>query len=378
MPRFCAAELAMRKSGEYSRRASRGVSVGRLSIGGGAGISVQTMTNTDTRDVAATVAQINSVMDAGCDLVRVAVPDAAAAEALRAIRAATEGAPLVADIHFDYRLALAALNAGMDGLRLNPGNIGGEDRVRAVVKAAARRGTPIRIGVNGGSLEADILERHGEATAEAMVESALRHVALLEEAGHEAIKISVKSSRVMRTVEAYRLLAERVPYALHLGLTEAGTLYPGTIRSCAALGALLSEGIGDTIRISLTDAPEEEVRAGLELLRALELRGGGVRVTSCPTCARSRADVAGVARAVEERLVDYFSGRPDAPRPKVAVMGCVVNGPGEARDADIALVGAGEERFLLYIRGERREIYPASEAVRVVLDAARDMEAARR
>ena len=353
------------------RRETRRIVLGAVAVGGGAPVSVQTMTNTDTRAVAATVAQIHAARTLGCDIVRLAVPDRAAAEALRAIRAATEGVPLVADIHFDHRLALAALAAGVDGLRINPGNIGSADRVREVVRAASARRVPIRIGVNGGSLEPDLLERHGGATPEALVESALRHVALLEAEGHSAIKISVKSSSVVRTLAAYRLLAERTPHPLHLGLTEAGTLRSGTIRSCAALGALLAEGIGDTIRISLTDSPEEEVRVGLELLRCLGLRAGGVHVTSCPTCGRTQADVIGTARKVEEALEALYCSEPVTPRPKVAVMGCMVNGPGEARDADLALVGAGEGCFLLYVGGERGQRYAAAEAVAALLAAVR-------
>lgn len=365
------------RQGPAARRETVRLDVGRVAVGGCAPVSVQTMTNTDTRDVSATVAQIRAVMAQGCDIVRLAVPDPAAAEALRGIRAATEGVPLVADIHFDYRLALAALEAGVDGLRINPGNIGGEDRVRAVVRAASTRRVPIRIGVNGGSLEPDLLERHGGATPEALVESALRHVALLEAAGHPAIKISVKSSSVLRTLAAYRLLAERTRHPLHLGLTEAGTLWAGTIRSCAALGALLAEGIGDTLRVSLTDTPEQEVRVGLELLRCLGLRDGGVRVTSCPTCGRTQADVIGTACRVEEALEALYRAAPETPRPNVAVMGCVVNGPGEARDADLALVGAGEGCFLLYVAGVRRERLAAAEAVETLLAAVRAWKPAR-
>jgi (E)-4-hydroxy-3-methylbut-2-enyl-diphosphate synthase len=347
------------------RRPTRRITLGRVLIGAGAPISVQTMTKTDTRDVDATVAQIRAVAAAGCDIVRLAVPDRAAAEALRAIRRQVD-LPLVADIHFDHRLALAALNAGVDGLRINPGNIGGPDEVRAVVAAARDRHVPIRIGVNGGSLEKDILARHGSATAEALVESALRHVALLEAEDYHEIKIAVKASDVARTLAAYRLLADATDYPLHLGLTEAGTFLAGTVRSCVALGALLLEGIGDTLRISLTDTPEREVRVAVELLRSLGLRAPGPSVTSCPTCGRTQVDVAGIAAEVEQRLETFYLANPTAPRPHVAIMGCLVNGPGEARAADIAVAG-GQGKFALYARGEQVAVIPEAEAVDRVL-----------
>ena len=347
------------------------LTLGTLPIGNGAPVSVQTMTKTDTRDVAATVAQIRRVTDLGCDIVRLAVPDAEAAAALAAIRRQAPGVPLVADIHFDYRLALAAVEAGMDGLRINPGNIGGADRVRAVVQAARPRRLPIRIGVNGGSLERDLLDRYGSATPEALVESALRHVALLEAEDYHEIKISVKASDVPRTLAAYRLLAARTRYPLHLGVTEAGTFLAGTVRSCAAMGALLVEGIGDTIRVSLTDTPEQEVRVGIELLRAVNLRAPGPSVTSCPTCGRTRVDVLSVARAVEDELERYYRANPAARRPHVAVMGCVVNGPGEAKGADIAIAG-GDGKFVLFRAGERVGVVAESEAVEAVIKLVRE------
>lgn len=319
-------------------------------------MSVQTMANTDTRDVAATVAQIRECAALGCDILRLAVPDKEAADALRSIRSQVD-IPLVADIHFDYRLALAAIEAGMDAVRINPGNVGGEDRVQAVVKAAKARHIPIRIGVNGGSLEADLRETFGGPHPAALVESAMRHVAMLEKAGHEDIAISVKASNVAGTIEAYRLLSERTDCPLHVGLTEAGTFIAGTVRSSVALGILLHEGIGDTIRISLTDTPANEVRVGQELLRALSLRAPGPCVTSCPTCGRTQADVAGTATAVEAALEAFYRQHPGAPRPSVAVMGCVVNGLGESKDADIALVG-GRKTFDLYIHGERLSRHP--------------------
>ncbi|MBR0057219.1 MAG: flavodoxin-dependent (E)-4-hydroxy-3-methylbut-2-enyl-diphosphate synthase, partial [Kiritimatiellae bacterium] len=267
----------------FSRNSTRRIRLGDVEIGGGAPVSIQTMCNTDTRDIAATTAQISRCIDLGCDIVRLAVPDAQAAQALRAIRGNLPGVPLVADIHFDWRLAIDAIGAGIDGLRVNPGNIGGPERLRAVVKAAAERSVPIRVGVNGGSLDADLLRKFGAATPEALVESALRSVRLLEDFGCEALKISVKASDVARTVAAYRLLSSRTRWPLHLGLTEAGTFLAGTVRSCVALGTLLQEWIGDTVRVSLTDTPEQEVRVGIELLRACSLRAPGASVTSCPT-----------------------------------------------------------------------------------------------
>ncbi len=349
-----------------ARRPTRQILLGGLTLGGDAPVRVQTMTKTDTRDVAATVAQIRAASDLGCDIVRLAVPDAAAAAALAEIRRQV-AVPLVADIHFDHRLALAALAAGVDGLRINPGNIGGEEHVRAVVAAARSRQIPIRIGVNAGSLEKDIRERHGSATPEALVESALRHVAMLEAADYHEIKISVKASDVARTIAAYRLLAERTNYPLHLGVTEAGTFLAGTVRSCAALGVLLQEGIGDTIRVSLTADPREEVRVGIELLRAFGLRAPGAAVTSCPTCGRTQVDVAGVAQEVERQLEAHYRANPAALRPHVAVMGCVVNGPGEAREADVALAG-GKDVFVLYVRGQQVTTIPQAEAVARVVD----------
>ena len=349
-----------------TRADTRPLALGARAIGGGAPVSVQTMTKTDTRDVAATVAQIRRVVDLGGDIVRLAVPDAEAAAALAAIRRQVPGVPLIADIHFDYRLALAAVDAGVDGLRINPGNIGGTDRVHAVVQAARPRRLPIRIGVNGGSLERDLLERYGSATPEALVASALRHVALLEAADYHEIKLSVKASDVPRTLAAYRLLAAQTPYPLHLGVTEAGTFLAGTVRSCAAMGALLLEGIGDTIRVSLTDTPEQEVRVGVELLRAVQLRAPGPSVTSCPTCGRTRVDVLRVARAVEDELERYYRAHPAARRPHVAVMGCVVNGPGEAKGADIAIAG-GDKKFVLFRAGERIGTVAEDAAVAAVM-----------
>lgn len=333
-----------------TRRPTRQIQVGVVPVGGTAPISVQTMTKTDTRNVEATVAQILEVQQAGCDIVRLAVVDEAAAKALAAIRRQVT-VPLVADIHFNHKLALIAMEAGMDGLRINPGNIGSLDRVREVVRAAAGRRIPIRIGVNAGSLEKDLLERYGGATAEALVESAMRHVRILEDAGHPWIKISVKASDVPRTLTAYRLLSQATDHPLHLGVTEAGTLLNGTVRSSVALGMLIAEGIGDTLRVSLTDHPVQEVRIGLEILRCFGLRPPGASVISCPTCGRIQIDVVSLAQRVERELDKYYRANPGAAHPTVAVMGCVVNGPGEAREADIAIAG-GQGKAALYVRGE--------------------------
>ncbi|MDR2850073.1 MAG: flavodoxin-dependent (E)-4-hydroxy-3-methylbut-2-enyl-diphosphate synthase [Verrucomicrobiota bacterium] len=343
------------------RAETRRIRVGPVAVGGGAPVSVQTMANAHPHDAAGLLRQIEEAAELGCDIVRLTVPDAEAAAVFGDVRKRSP-VPLVADIHFDYRLALAAVEAGADGLRINPGNIGGAERVRAVVAAARGRGVPIRIGVNGGSLEKDILAKHGSATAEALVESALRHVALLEAEDYREIKISVKASDVPRTLAAYRLLSSRTAYPLHLGVTEAGTFLPGTVRSCVALGALLLEGIGDTVRVSLTDTPAREVRVGVELLRSAGLRAPGAAVTSCPTCGRTRVDVAGLAARVEERLECFYRAHPSAPRPHVAVMGCAVNGPGEAREADLALCG-GDGKYALYLRGEHIKTLPEAEAL---------------
>jgi (E)-4-hydroxy-3-methylbut-2-enyl-diphosphate synthase len=340
----------------FKRRKTRRIYVGPVAVGGGAPVAVQTMTKTDTRDVRATIAQIRDLERAGCDIIRVAVPDEEAARALAAIRRAIH-IPLVADIHFNYRLALKALAAGADGLRINPGNIGSIVNVREVVRAARERNVPIRIGVNAGSLEKDILAKYGGATAKALVASALKHVRILEHLDYREIKISVKASDTVRTVQAYRLLAEATDYPLHLGVTEAGTLLTGTVRSATALGILLAEGIGDTLRVSLTEHPLREVKAGLEILRALALRPPGPSVIACPTCGRVELDVIAIAHRVEEeldKLAHEFSGeRQPANWPVVAIMGCMVNGPGEAREADIAIAG-GKGKAALYVDGKYR------------------------
>ncbi len=347
------------------RAQTRQIHVGPVAVGGGAPIAVQTMANVPTPDIPAVLRQIDRAAELGCDLFRVAVPDAQAAEALRTLCAKSR-LPLIADIHFDHRLALAAIEAGIAGLRINPGNIGGPDRVRAVVEAARPRKIPIRIGVNGGSLEKTLIAKHGSATPEALVASALGHVRLLEALDYREIKISVKASDIPRTIAAYRLLAERVPYPLHLGLTEAGTALRGTVTSCVALSRLLEDGIGDTLRVSLTAPIEQEVRVGVELLRACGLRAPGAWVTSCPTCGRTQVDVQAAAERVGDALEGFYRAHPAAKRLHVAVMGCVVNGPGEAREADLALCG-GKDVFALYRQGRHLATLPASEAVEALL-----------
>ena len=322
--------------------ATHQVFAGSVAIGGGAPVSIQSMTNTDTRDVAATLAQIKQLAAAGCDLVRVSVYDRSCAGAVRAL-VDQSPVPLVADIHFDHTLAIAAMENGIHKMRINPGNIGGAENVRRVVDCAKAHRVPIRIGVNAGSLEKDIVEKYGGATAEGMVESALRHIRILEGEHFDDIVISLKSSDVPLTVEAYRLMHKTCDYPLHVGVTEAGLPGQGTVKSAIGIGALLLDGIGDTIRVSLTGDPINEPHAALDILRALGLRKG-IRFVSCPTCGRTQIDVAAVARQVTKE----FSGM-DLPI-TVAVMGCVVNGPGEARDADIALCG-GKDCGALYIRG---------------------------
>ena len=329
---------------ELPRKQTRQLKLGSVRIGGGAPIAVQSMTNTDTRDVEATLGQIKRLHDAGCEIVRVAVPDETAARALRAIHDASP-IPVIADIHFDYRLALMALEAGLEGLRINPGNIGERKNVEMVVDAAKARGAVIRVGVNSGSVEKRLLEQYGGPTTQAMVESALGHVRILEEHGFYDTKISIKSSSVLNTIECYRLLSQRCDYPLHLGVTEAGGVLRGAIKSSVGMGVLLSEGIGDTLRVSLTAAPEEEMAVAWELLRALGLRQRGPEIISCPTCGRTEIDLIGLAQEVERRL------RTENAPIKVAVMGCVVNGPGEAREADLGMAG-GRDKGIIFRKGE--------------------------
>ena len=327
-----------------TRENTRQIRVRDIPVGGGAPVTVQSMCSTKTADAAATLAQIEKLRDAGCDIVRVAVPDTDAAQALRTI---TERSPLpvVADIHFDYRLAVLAAEAGADAIRINPGNIGSRDRVEAVAKACRARGIPIRVGVNAGSLEKRLLAEYGGPTAEALVESAAYELSQLEELGFEDVALSVKASDVPKAVLAYRLAAERFSCPLHVGITEAGTIYHGIIQSAAGIGTILMEGIGDTIRVSLTADPVEEVRAGAAILRACGLRTDGVRFISCPTCGRTNIDLISLAELVENRLAG------DKRDITVAVMGCEVNGPGEAAQADFGIAG-GRGFGSLFMKGK--------------------------
>ncbi len=327
-------------------RNSRQIELGGLKVGGGAPVTVQSMTKTDTRDIAATVAQIKSLEKAGCDIVRIAVPDMDAAKSLGEIKKQTN-IPIVSDIHFDYKLALEAVNQGVDGMRINPGNIGAKYRIKAVVDAVKERGIPIRIGVNSGSLEKDILKKHGSPTPQALAESAFRHVQILEDLDFTDIKISVKSTDVKKMIASYRILAERCEYPLHLGVTEAGTYEMGTIKSSIGIGTLLAEGIGDTIRVSLTGDPVVEIAVGFNILRSLGLRRNGIELISCPGCGRLEIDLMKLVKDVEDRIVGI-----ELPRPiKVAILGCVVNGPGEASEADIGIAG-GRGKGMLYKDGK--------------------------
>ena len=326
------------------RRLTRQLEVGKVKVGGGAPITVQSMTNTKTSDPVATLEQINRLAEAGCDIVRCAVPDMAAAEGLKTI-VKESPIPVIADIHFDYKLALAAIEAGVDGLRLNPGNIGGNDRVAAVVEAAKKRNIPIRIGVNAGSLPKDLLEKYGHPTPEALVEAAWRHIRILEEMDYKNIKISLKAHDVPLTLAAYRLMASQCDYPLHVGITEAGTVNSGIIKSAVGIGTLLAEGIGDTIRVSLTGDPVREVKVGFEILKSLGLREYGPTLISCPTCGRTQINLERLALEVERRLAEITEPI------TVAVMGCVVNGPGEAREADVGIAG-GINEGLIFRKGE--------------------------
>ena len=325
------------------RKLTRKVKVGSQYIGGDAPVSIQSMTNTDTRDVNATLNQINELYKAGCEIIRCAVPDMEAAKALEEI-CKKSPIPVVADIHFDYKLALEAIKNGVSALRINPGNIGKVDKVRIVAEAAKAKNIPIRIGVNSGSLEKDILERDGKPTAKGLVESALRHVKILEELDFYDIVVSIKSSDVVMMIEAYRLMSEKCNYPLHLGVTESGTPFRGTIKSSIGLGTLLAEGIGDTIRVSLTSDPIEEIKVAKEILKSLGLRENGLQFISCPTCGRTQINLIKIAQEVEKKLESVNKNI------KVAVMGCAVNGPGEAREADIGIAG-GKGEGLIFKKG---------------------------
>ncbi len=341
------------------RKNTRQIKVGDVKVGGNAPVVVQSMTNTFTQDVPATVSQIQHLEMAGCEIVRMAVPDQEAAEAISSIKEKVS-IPIIADIHFDYRLAISAARAGADGLRLNPGNIGGDKKVKAVVDCAKALNIPIRIGVNSGSLEKDILKRYNGASAEAMVESALRHIDLIKSFDFHNIKISIKASDVHRTVDAYRLLSSKTDLPLHVGVTEAGGLYSGIVKSSLGIGMLLAEGIGDTIRVSLTRDPVEEVRVGYEILKALDIRRYGPDIISCPTCGRCKIDLFNIVERIEKALLLK-------PLPiKIAIMGCVVNGPGEAKEADIGIAG-GDGTGILFKKGKVIKKFPEEKLVEVLL-----------
>lgn len=334
---------------------SKTIQVGNITIGGSNPVSVQSMTNTDTRDAAKTASQINELAAAGCDIVRVAVPDEIAAKAIPEIKKQIT-VPLVADIHFDYRLALMCMEGGVDKIRINPGNIGNKERIRAVADMANEKKIPIRIGVNGGSLEKSILEKYGSPTAEALVESALSHASLLEECDFHDIALSLKASDVRTMIDAYRLAHNSCDYPLHLGVTEAGTYESGIVKSSVGIGSLLADGIGDTIRVSLTASPVKEVYAGIEILKSLGLRKSGVTFVSCPTCGRCRINLIEIAGKVYELTKNINKDI------KIAVMGCAVNGPGEARDADIGIAG-GDGEGLIFKKGEIVKKVPQDDIV---------------
>jgi len=342
------------------RKKTRPLTLGGLKLGNNAPIAVQSMTNTFTQDVQATTAQIGRLEKAGCEVVRVAVPDEDAARAITLIKKKIS-IPLIADIHFDYRLAIASAEAGADGLRLNPGNIGSNRKVKAVVDCAATLGTPIRIGVNAGSLEKELLDKYNGATPAAMVESAQRQVDLLASYGFQQIKVSLKASDVPRTLEAYRLFSARSDIPLHVGVTEAGGIFSGIVKSSLGIGMLLAEGIGDTIRVSLTRDPVEEVRVGYEILRALDIRRRGPEIISCPTCGRTLINLFDIAEQVENALLTHTVPI------KIAIMGCVVNGPGEAREADIGIAG-GDGVGILFKKGKVVKKFPQEQIVKVLLE----------
>jgi len=352
-----------------TRKTTQEISIGDVAIGGNAPITVQSMTNTDTRDVISTVTQVKALEAAGCELIRVAVPDMEAASAISRIRDQIT-IPLIADIHFDSRLAVAALENGAQAIRINPGNLGGADKLARVVDAAKMYNAPIRVGVNSGSIEKELLKKYGYPTPEntrALIESALTNVAALEKLGFNAIKISIKSSDTLTTIAGYRELSERTSYPLHIGVTEAGGLIPGTVKSSVALGILLFEGVGDTFRISLTRDPVEEIRVGYELLRSLRIRERGPEMISCPTCGRTRIDLFPMAEEIERVLQTMKSNL------KVAVMGCVVNGPGEAKEADIGIAG-GHGTGIIFKKGELWKKLPEDELLATFLDELAKME----
>ena len=347
------------------RKITKKIRIRDISIGGDAPISVQSMTNTDTRDVETTIEQIKRLEDAGCDIIRVAIPDAEAASAVTELKKAIK-IPLVADIHFDYRLAIECIKNGVDKIRLNPGNIGGQDRVKIVADMAKERQIPIRIGVNSGSVEKSILKKYGGVTPEGMVESALAHAKMLEKVNFDDIIISIKASSVPMTIAAYRLLSQKSSYPIHIGVTEAGTIYKGTIKSSVGIGCLIAEGIGDTLRVSLTGDPVEEVRVGKQILKSLGIITNGIEVVSCPTCGRTGIDLIRIANMLEP-VLDKLNKNI-----KVAIMGCAVNGPGEARDADIGIAG-GINEALLFKKGEIIRKIPQEKIVEELLKEISEM-----
>ena len=337
------------------RHPTKSISIGNIKVGGRAPISVQSMTKTDTRDAAATISQIHELEEAGCEIIRVAVPDENTAQKLKEIKKSI-AIPLIADIHFNHKLALMAIDAGVDGLRINPGNIGEKRKVAEVVKKASTHSIPIRIGVNAGSLEKDLLKKYGHPSPPALVASALRNIKLLESFGFDLIKVSLKASDVLSTVKAYRLIASKTHYPLHVGITEAGPLLRGAIKSSLGMGILLAEGIGDTIRVSLTAPPIEEVKVGYAILQALKLRRFGPEIISCPTCGRCEVNIEGIVKELEKRISHLKKSI------TIAVMGCVVNGPGEAREADIGIAG-GKSSGLLFKKGKPLGKVPAQNLV---------------
>jgi len=347
------------------RKKTRQIHIGDIPVGGDAPIAVQSMTNTDTRDVSSTVNQIERLTEAGCEIVRLAIPDEEAVTGFKEIKKKVR-APLIADIHFDHRLALGVLKAGADGLRINPGNIGSRKAVEKVVNAAREHEAPIRIGVNAGSLHREVLSRYGGPTPEAMVESAMEHVLFLESLGFDLMKISLKSSNVKNTIKAYELLSERIDYPLHLGVTEAGTLISGTVKSAIGIGYLLAEGIGDTFRVSLTRDPVEEVRVSYEILRSLGLRSRGPEIISCPTCGRCEIGLFSLVEEVEKAISDIKTS------PKIAIMGCVVNGPGEAKEADVGVAG-GRGQGILFRKGKVVKKIPEDQLAEILIKEVRQL-----
>lgn len=351
---------------DIQRRKSRQIRVGNIAVGGGAVIPVQSMTNTKTADVDSTARQIMALEEAGCEIVRVAVPDENSARAIAEIKKKV-GIPVIADIHFDHRLAIVSAESGADGLRINPGNIGSMEKVRNVADCARHHGIPIRVGVNAGSLDSDLTDRHGGATPDAMVESALRQIDMLESSGFMDIKVSLKASDVPRTVSAYRKLASLTDVPLHLGVTEAGGLFPGLVKSSLGIGMLLAEGTGDTLRVSLTRDPVEEIRAGYEILKALGVRRRGPEIVSCPTCGRCGIDLIGLAEKVEKALSGSRINL------KIAIMGCVVNGPGEAKEADIGVAG-GDGVGILFKKGKVVKKIPQELLYDTLIEEIKNME----